>query len=145
MIPTKLLLFTKKYPASGEDMISLELYRARIGAFNAPKSKDVTLAPSDIKFDFSPRGEQPLKTWASSSLKLSVKFSVISILTLALIRILLTIGNIETNPGPAQVSKELALAHQIIASDNDNIKKVLSLTKLTNSINTKYLSLTGLS
>ena len=124
-------------------MISIELYRARIGAFNAPKTRDVTIAHDDKKFDFSPQGEQYIETWASISLKLPVKFSVVSIMTLALIKILLVIGNVESNPGPAQTDRELALADLIIASDDDDIKKVLSLTKLTNSTKDNHVALRG--
>ena len=126
-------------------MISLELYRARIGAFNAPKSRNVTLAhsDSDTNFDFSPTEEQYSATWASSSLKIPVKFSVMTIMTFALIRILLNIGNVEANPGPAQVTKELVLADLIIASDEDNIKRVLSLIKLNNTVNHHYSALKG--
>ena len=124
-------------------MISIELYRARIGAFNAPKSRNVTLANSDNNFDFSPPGEQNNETWAPISLKLPVKFSVLSILTLALIKILLVIGNVEANPGPAQVSKELVLADLIIASDNDDIKKVLALIKLSNTPKDNHIALRG--
>ena len=125
-------------------MISLDQYRAKIGAFNSTKVKgkdstDVTLAPSDPSFDFSPPlGDQSYTTWANICLKIPLKSSIVTLISLALLRILLVIGNIESNPGPTH---DLVMADLIISSDDDNIKKVLTQFKVPNSLNANYQAL----